>query len=312
MGATWRRVMSRACAVSRGRAGAAVLLAMLSGIDMACAQGSASQTVRKVSVPSTFQWTLDGSPQRQEFLLTAGKITVVGETNSYNEGPLIEFSAPGAQTVSFYAGEQPLGMAVSFRADRLDTAHSAVDVIASWYSGGAHCCTQVRIASLIGRTWKIVDLGGWDGDDPPKPRTGPDGVNVLPMRDNAFLYAFASYASSGTPLKILRLLNASITDVSAEPGYRPWFREDMEKWQRLCTDPGQPERNGFCAAFVASAARAGQFQEAWSVMLKNHTPLDPGGLTFCARYSEGDCQRDVHFTAYPEALRWFLRQRRYI
>lgn len=273
-----------------------------------------SPSVLRVPLPQSFAW----SPQRARgaWRHTVGGIRVsVRRTAGKSDGtspPEIEFAASGARSLRFTAEQWEANTGeVRFRADRLDPAHSAVDVLVAWYTGGAHCCTRINVVSLTGTTWKLADLGEWDGEpaDVPSPRRGKDGGLVLPMHDDAFDYAFASYAESGVPLKLLRIVDGKVVDVSAEPQYRPWHRQDMLRWQRFCTDPRQHDHNGFCAAYAASAARAGLLSQAWPVVLQ-HTKDAP--FSFCQDESNGDCKGDVKFEHYADALRWFLRQHGYL
>ncbi len=260
-------------------------------------------------VPAEVTWTPGANAGTRTFNLGPAAVTFAGKADAEVN---ISFAAAGTQGAAFSVDAANLlaGSPFHVRADRLDPEHSRIDVMVLWYTGGAHCCTGIKVASLLGEMWKIIDLGMWDGepDGMPKPRVASGGGKVLPMGDNDFLYAFSSYAGSGTPLKLLRIENGAVVDVSADPRYRPWFPNDMVRWQRLCTDRRQSERFGVCAAYAASAARAGVLSDAWKTVVQN---AGDGAFSFCEDWRAGKCQKDVKFAHYPEALRWFLRKHGY-
>lgn len=284
---------------------------------MLCGAVHANSAGAPTARPSSFTWFARKNPRTWRLDLGSTQIKVFRSAKRAGAQkehlPVVEISSAGAQPVRFVAKEWgDVGDdGITFRTDRLDPAHSGMDVLVAWYTGGAHCCTRVKIASLIGRQWGLIDLDEWntEPDEFPLPRRGPDGVAVLPLWDEDFNYAFASYAFSGVPLKLLRVDRGKIVNVSADPQYRPWILEDMAQWQTLCTDPKQDERNGFCAAYAADAAHAGQLDQAWPVVMQN---AQDEKQSFCRTYSRGHCQDAVKFEHYADALRWFLQQRGYV
>lgn len=226
------------------------------------------------------------------------------------EGHLITFDAPAAVPVSLTTGPSSFSD-INIRADRLDPDHSVGDITVSWWSGGAHCCTEARVASLIDGKWKIANLGARDGSALPEPKAGANGIPVWPMTDDAFLYAFEAYAFSSAPLRILRIVDGTVVDVSAEAQYRPWHQRDMDSHRKGCTDRSQQFRNGYCAAFVAGASRVGQFRQAWMIMLQNQDSRRLRPVSVCAVLSAGKCQQTMTFSGFPDALQWFLETRGY-
>ena len=138
------------------------------------------------------------------------------------------------------------------------------------FSGGAHCCTGMKLVYRDGAGLRTVDFGDWDGgviDQLPADIDG-DGNLDLVMTDNRFLYAFSSYAASLAPPRIMSVIAGAAVDVSDRPAFRSYFRRAMEDARSECTTRGAGnEANGACAAYVASAARLGRFDEAWRVML---------------------------------------------
>jgi hypothetical protein len=189
----------------------------------------------------------------------------------------------------------------------------AVAVLLETYSGGAHCCTVVQAAVPDGASYRIVDLGSYDGERLARLPTDWDGDGALDffVTDDAFLYAFSSYAGSLPPPRILNVVGGKAVDVSARPVFRPIFEEAMARAEARCATG----ENGHCAAYAASAARIGAFDAAWAKMLKAHDRKSRDWPTAC-KVAEADdgCPdgQEIAYKTYPEALRAFLAEHDYI
>ncbi len=186
------------------------------------------------------------------------------------------------------------------------------------FTGGAHCCNELQAAIIGPRGIRVVELGSFDGGpDEVFPRDlDGDGAVDFVQRDDAFLYTFASYAGSMAPPKIFNLVGNRFVDVSNRPGFRRLFREAMADARTNCLQRG-PDRNGACAGYVAAAARLGQFDAAWAVMLRAYERDSGWELpTGCrvAPNASGECPAAsvIHYSNYPDALRAFLVQQGYI
>lgn len=186
------------------------------------------------------------------------------------------------------------------------------------FTGGAHCCNELQAAIIGPRGIRIVQLGSFDGgpEDAFPRDLDNDGIVDFVQGDDAFLYTFSSYAGSMAPPKILNIVGARVVDVSARPGFRRLFRDAMNQARPNCVQQ-EGERNGACAGYVASAARAGQFEAAWSVMLRAYDRNSGWELpTGCrvALNARGECPPAsvIRYTNYPDALRAFLVQQGYI
>jgi hypothetical protein len=185
-------------------------------------------------------------------------------------------------------------------------------VVFTSYSGGAHCCVEVQVAQPVGKAWKKINLGSWDGGSIEAPRdVNGDGVTDFVFVDNAFLYAFDSYAASWAPPLVMNVANGKGVNVSTAKRYAALYRADMEKTKPECAK----HQNGACAAYVADAARIGQFDEAWSFMLANYDRKSE--WTYPARCNgakvDYQCKgTEVKPKDYPEALRWFLEDNDYV
>jgi uncharacterized protein YecT (DUF1311 family) len=184
-------------------------------------------------------------------------------------------------------------------------------ILLSSFSGGAHCCVTLTLAAEHGGAWRQLELGSWDGDrvDLPADLDG-DGVKEFRFADQAFLYAFTSYAESYAPPIIHKIRDGQVRDVSGEPQYRPVFAAYAQQTREACEKSG----NGACAAYVAAAARAGKLDEAWAVMLGSYDQAQVWELPkACRLRTAGACptEAEIKFATYPEALQWFLGEHGY-
>lgn len=190
-----------------------------------------------------------------------------------------------------------------------DPDNGVPEVAFSSFTGGAHCCTAVKVARLgdDGR-WGVADLGLWDGDGGSFSDLDGDGVAEFSSRDNRFLYTFDCYACSETPLIIFSVVGGRPKDVSAEPrfvdAHRGWLR-DMEA--QLAENGGE-KSPGWWAGWVAAKARVGEGKEAWETFMAEYRPApDEPGVTVCAVEAE-ECPEDQWITMpLPDALEKFLR-----
>ena len=117
----------------------------------------------------------------------------------------------------------------------IDPNNTRPEVYFTSYSGGAHCCTQVIVATQVGPEWTAVEVGFFDGDGQFLRDLDGDGHAEIAMPDNRFLYQFDGYATSFAPLQILTVRRGKVVDASTEiqflPAHREWLA-DMEDWSR--------------------------------------------------------------------------------
>lgn len=71
--------------------------------------------------------------------------------------------------------------------------------------------------------------------------------------------------------------------------------------------------NGPCAGYAATAARAGQLDAAWPVVLANTRNDDWGNPAPCRARGESNCDLDQQnpYPTYAESLQWFLGEEGY-
>jgi hypothetical protein len=212
-------------------------------------------------------------------------------------------------------GEPGLSRAyLRFGVGKVDPASAVSGVLFMDFSGGAHCCTHVILLDHVQGAWRRIDLDTWDGEalnDFPKDEDG-DGRPDLLFFDNAFLYAFASYAESWAPRLVKNVVGGKVADVSSSGRYRALYQAQLKEMRPECAK----HNNGACAAFVAVAARLGRVDEAWGFMLNNYDRRSEWELPAACRRPTGGGQcpkgAEVKFSSYPEALRWFLGENGYM
>jgi len=178
------------------------------------------------------------------------------------------------------------------------------------FTGGAHCCSDVQLVLPERRRLRAIHVGTWDGGFLELPTdVDGDGAPDFVVRDNRFLYAFASYAGSHAPPQIWNIVGGRSVDVSAGPRYRPLFVAAMNEERADCMEGGA-EANSPCAAYVAAAARVGQFDRAWREMLPAYERAPQFGLpTGCrieARFGACPQEHRIEYPDFPAALRPFL------
>jgi hypothetical protein len=186
------------------------------------------------------------------------------------------------------------------------------------YTGGAHCCADVRMILPEGRRLRAVQVGIWDGEfvDLPTDLDG-DGIPDFVVRDNRFLYAFASYAGSAAPPQVWNVIDGRAVDVSADPRFRMLFSAALAEDRARCLEGGS-EANAPCAAFVADAARIGraEFEQAWREMLPHYERSPAFGFPQGCRVATRDApcpeQQRFDYPDFPSALRPFLEQAGYL
>ena len=295
-----------------------IALAVVASIGGAgAAQAQRPQTLR----PGAYaDWSAERQPQGAVY--RSGDFTLTFRNVPDPEladlaRPALTVAMPGYQPITLY------GESVGAEQDhRVSVGRWSPDgtpyVFFQSFSGGAHCCTSWQIVVPSGGQLRSFDLGEWDGgydDATPKDEDG-DGVVDFIQRDNSFLYTFSSYAGSFAPPMILNLVDGTVADVSTRPGFRRLFEQAARDAREACVTTDS-DRNGGCAGYVASAARLGRFDEAWAEMLQHYDrnadwPLPSGCRVAFGPTGECPEGQAVEYTQFPDALRNFLEEERYI
>ncbi len=176
------------------------------------------------------------------------------------------------------------------------------EVIIQTYSGGAHCCTTFSIYTWQGDDFVAETTGYLDGGGGSFEDLDGDGTKEFQTLDNAFFYAFDSYAGSFPPSMILSLENGQFVDVTKQ------FRQKLKghAWQMFqAIRESQAQgygANGILAGYVAQKILLGEFDQGWEFMLANYDHTSDWGLKI---YND---QSEVigTYTDFPTALRVFL------
>jgi hypothetical protein len=176
------------------------------------------------------------------------------------------------------------------------------EVIASLYTGGAHCCTVSRLYGfdaaagnykVVPRDWRdsgfrLRDIGG-------------DGIVEFDSRDANFAFAFASYAESFLPVQIFRFRAGRLVDATrAFPGL---IRKDARRALRLFRryrDNRNVNPRGFLAGWVADKYLLGERRAANRTLRRL---LRRGELGRTAPFQVGPVGR-----RYVKQLKRFLRK----
>lgn len=227
---------------------------------------------------------------------------------------ILTIEAPGYPAFTIDSGEEdaypPEVMVV-------ETPDRSPMIMYQTFSGGAHCCTSVKLITPRNGRFEAVEVyagDGGPGDEAPRDIDG-DGVIDIVRYDNAFLYTFASYAESFAPPTVTNVIDGQAVDVSSRPGFRSLFEEEAARARETCVGT-EVNRNGACAAYVAASARIGRFDEAWAEMLRHHDRNPGWELPQGCRgpLVDGSCPEAnlVRHENYPDALRDFLVQQGYI
>jgi hypothetical protein len=197
----------------------------------------------------------------------------------------------------------------------LDPASAAPEVMLTQYTGGAHCCMATWFASETEPGhWELFDTAMLDGDGYRLEDIDGDGSYELLSADNAFLYAFDSYAGSVAPIVISRLRGEEIEPVPQDAAWRARIAQDLAGLEFLAKlDPQMWKGNGFLAGWVATKILLGQGDAAWKKMLASYDQASDFGPQICTSGEKvDDCPADnLKPVPFPEALAAFLKENGY-
>ncbi len=289
-------------------------LAMAMGVGLAAAPAAAQRAPRAVPVGRMIEFDQQRDGMSRTYVSGGLTITISARGPADARRPVIRIVAPNGAVLQ-QPGQQGLtNVTARFGVGRVDPTVAGPQVIFSSFSGGAHCCQGVMVFQLVGRTWRVIELGDFDSDPTwtfPRDING-DGTPDLVGVDESFNYAFDSYAASLAPPKIYNLVGGRLIDVSANPGFRPVFQERLGEARQGC----EQHSNGACAGFVAIAARLGRGAWAWPIFLRSYDQTsDWTWPTSCRiRVRRGaTCPESqiIRFPDMPSALSHFLQEEGY-
>lgn len=138
-----------------------------------------------------------------------------------------------------------------------------------------------------------------------------DGRVDFVRQDDRFRYRFSSGAGSLSPPVIYNISQGQLVDVSKKPEFAAVWAKFAAEARALCTDTSQSDRNGACAAYVAAAARLGNFEPAMREAKRFAAKGKKLDLPVACRSAvvDGQCPVGMErkFLTFGDALRWFLQ-----
>ena len=199
---------------------------------------------------------------------------------------------------------------------RLDPNSPMPQVVFTYFWQGAHCCTMTKIANLDKEgDWHVIDGDTLDGDGYSFEDIFGKGYSYLVSNDNAFLYAFDSYAGSYPPIKIHQLVGDQLIDVTKVPQFQHRLLQSLFLQEQSAKESDDNwHSNGFLAGWVASSLLAGRGDAAWTKMLASYDHQSDFATEKCTTNLPIEkCPDDRKIKlAFPFALRQFLQDHGYI
>jgi hypothetical protein len=138
------------------------------------------------------------------------------------------------------------------------------EVVADFYTGGAHCCTYSLIYRYDSKSQKYIQTRhDWGNAGYVFKDLDKDGLPEFQSRDDRFAYAFASYAASGYPLQIWQYRQGKMINVTRRYP-KLIYNNASESW-KIYTEIRQQgeDGKGFLAAYLADKYLLGQGEDGW-------------------------------------------------
>lgn len=244
--------------------------------------------------------------------LSEGSVSIKLDYTPPNYESLADDAGEHLQYQVYYDGEPFVEAAAeafgfsSVSLQDLDGDRTA-EVIVKDFSGGAHCCTSTVVYSWQGDDFSQVETGYIDGGGGQFEDLDGDGNYEFISADNAFLYAFSSYAGSFPPLRVMTFSDGTFTDTTRQ--YPELIRERINSTEGLLAESELAiERNGLLASYVASKTLVGEYESGWAYMLDRYDQSSEQGLNIYS--TEGEVVGS--YPDFPTALRAFLEETGYL
>ncbi len=301
-------------------AGAAESLA--EAIKKADAKYLAAKTLAPVDTAPKIETGMEedeeGTPPTREIAQGNVKAVLSYKEDKNEEGeivrtPIVTVLVDGKEVAKLERDDLGLGNPpVSVQIAELDPGNASPEVVASFFTGGAHCCSDTKVitASPDGSSWQTVDVGEFDGGPLTASDLDGDGHYEFETRDNAFLYAFGCYACSVAPLEILTVENGAVKNMTREPRFRAAHESYLKD---IITAVPDDDDNGFLAGYVAEKILLGEGKEAWALMLAHYDRSSEWGLDVCDQplNEAGECPGKAQRLTFPDALERMLKENGY-
>jgi hypothetical protein len=152
------------------------------------------------------------------------------------------------------------------------------EVLLDLYSGGAHCCSSTRLYHLVGRSLRYgVIVQDWGNAGYRLEDLDGDGRLEFVSADDAFSYAFTSYAASRRPPRIWTFDGKKLVDVTrAHPEFVE--KDAAECWSAFeelsPKDPDGSQTRGLAGAYVADLCLLDRCKEGWAKLREAYDKPD--------------------------------------
>jgi hypothetical protein len=299
---------------------AALSLAALAAVGIA-GQAAAQPRPANRALGTQVTWSFEKNPRAVQYRF--GEVTlsvkpVRDEPGDTSVAPEVTVTAPGRAPVTMRGSQVWPNAEHHIGVGRLDRAGNLFVELQS-FTGGAHCCNEIKVAVIEPRQIRVVELGMWDGSPGDMPRdVDRDGTVDWVQQDDSFLYSFHAYAFSSAPPQIINIVNGRAQDVSARLSFRPLFQRTLNAVRGSCLTRRRADaNNSACATYVAAAARVGQFDAAWARISRAYDDKHQWEYPTGCRVSldpETGCadSATINYGGYLPSLRAFLVDHDYI
>lgn len=149
------------------------------------------------------------------------------------------------------------------------------EVIADFFTGGAHCCTYSLIYRYSTPQKRyVVNRFNWGNGGYELIDLNNDKLPEFRSTDDRFAYAFASYAASGFPLQIWQYRPGKMLNVTRK--YPKLVRGNaLELWTSYQQAKKQNgEVKGLLAAYLADKYSLGESVDAWNRVRQTYKASD--------------------------------------
>ncbi len=228
--------------------------------------------------------------------------------------PVLRVAVKGQEVLSYTGAGSSLDFpAADASIAEIDPGNDTEEVYFASYTGGAHCCSRVAVASKTDKGWSVAEVGEFDGDGNFLEDIEADGTAEIVTPDNRFLYRFDCYACSVGPLQILTVRNGAVVDQSTDPRFRDAHRHWLEQIESDVDPATQWKSMGFLAGWVATRIRLGEGAEAWRGLNEHWDLSKDRGAAVCMTGDDlNKCARKNRKTLkFPERLKLFLDRNGY-
>ncbi len=138
---------------------------------------------------------------------------------------IVEERIPDDRSLSPVGYDNALARSVSAR--DLD-GDGVAEAVFDLYTGGAHCCELTYLykgSKLIKKDWGNFGYQFEDFDG--------DGLAEFHTADDHFAYRYGSYAASIEPLKVLRLVDGELSDLTRDASVKPALRTEARELRHV-------------------------------------------------------------------------------